>query len=283
MRLEADPLAAISRDNAPVAIHARLRWMNGGAADRALAKRVIDRLRREQSDDGSWGASVAATIRNLFDLWLLGQPDRMTAKAVDWLLEMHHPALRNVCGGIYDGMFFRLTAADRARLRQLRSLPFTAGCSGFVKTGAALFFATVFGQGDARRVSAAYERAERVGQDRNGRWCSASCGNNILQAVAVHPQYSDGPAMRLAVQALRERQDAAGAWSGGVPFFPTLMALSRVRSVPAQEQVRKALQRAARVQNKDGSFGRTDQAFHAFVVLDAMERTGSRADARRLG
>ena len=189
MQFKADPLSVFTRDQSAIAIHARLRWMNGGARDSALGRRVLDRLRRTQADDGSWGGSVAATIEHLFDLWLLGQPDRMTARAIDWLLEVPLEPPRNLCGGVYDGMFFRVLTADRPRLRRLRSLPFTGGCGGFVKTGAALFFATVLGQGSADRVARAYARAEAVGRLRQGRWCSDSCGNNILQAVAAHEQF----------------------------------------------------------------------------------------------
>lgn len=272
MQFKADPRVVFTREESPIAIHSRLRWMNGGAKDRALAGRVVDRLRREQSADGSWGGSVAATIQNLFDLWLVGEPSRATAKAIDWLLEVPHAPLSGICGGVYDGMFFRVPRADRQRLRELRALPFTNGCGGFVKTGAALFFATVFGQGDARRVRVAYDRAEAVGVQRNGRWCSDSCGSNILQAVAIHPRRSKDKAMGLAIRSLASRQEASGKWRGAVPFFPTVFAFSRLDDKSARRQVRLAMQHLAAIQNKDGSWGRSHQAFHALVALDACER-----------
>jgi hypothetical protein len=266
-----------------MAVHARLRWMNGGRQDRALAGKLMAGLRREQGADGSWNGSVHQTIHNLFSLWLLqeslnGQAgkSRCTAKAVDWMLECGHGTGRGgMCGcdGVYEGLFFGIGRADREPLRKIAGVPFTPGCGGFVKTGAALFFATVFQQGDVERVQRAYQRLEQVGMHRHGQWCSWPCSNNILQAFAVHPEYGASKTMQKAIARLGECQTLKGDWGGNIPFYPTLFALSRVGGVKAKAQVGKALACAMGKQNRDGTWGRTQREAQTWMVLDAIERT----------
>jgi hypothetical protein len=213
----------------------------------------------------------------LWELWLLDAgADGVTQRAVEWLMEKGQAVREGICGGVYDGLFFRVGREDRAALRRPSGTVFTPGCSGFVMSGAALFFATVFGQGDAGRREAAYRRLEAVGRMRHGRWCSSSCGNNILQAFATDPVRRECGAMKLAVKALGEVQDGSGAWGRGTPFFPTLWALARVGTKGAREQVRRAVACAAAKQRGDGSFGGTWRAERTWMLLDAMECAGIR-------
>ncbi len=280
MKLKANPYAVFETGDSPIVIHAQRRWMGGDRADRVLAGRIIAELRKGQSEDGSWSGSVARTLESLYALWLLlDEGDRSTAKGVDWLLEVGHPPMRCPCrdGATYDGLFFRMRRGESDALRHLHGVPFTPGCAGFVKTGAALFFASAFGQGDSQRVAGAYESLTRVVKVRQGRWCSGSCGNNILLAFAVHPKHSRSAAMGRAVSWLSSQQMPDGTWRRGVPFFSALAALSHVKHPLSAQQCQRALDRLERTQNHDGSWGRGQPQLNTFLVLDATERLGTRS------
>ena len=242
--------------------------------DDALAGQMISKVCKGQSPDGSWGGSVATTIDRLFALWLSMEGGRLAGRPRRWTgfwkwttQPMHH---QSSDGAAYDGLFFRRGRGESVALRKLRGVPFTPGCSGFIKTGAALYFACAFAQGNADRVAAAYDSLSRVIEVRQGRWCSGSCGNNILLAFAAHPKHSQSAGMRRAVAWLSDQQDADGSWRKGVPFFPTFLALSRAKHNLAAHQRQRALQRLERTQNRDGSWGRSQPLLNTYLVLDAI-------------
>ena len=264
VQFTADPYAVFAKSDSPLAIHGRQRWLKDDAckdADRAVAK-----LQKSQSDDGSWPGSVRQTVESLFALWLLGRRSAATAAGVDWLLEVGRPPMRHVN---YSNLFF---GAHRSDVDSLREVPFSKGCSGFVKTGAALFLASVLEQGDEQRVSDAFDTLGRLPAKRGGRWCSASCSNNILQAYAANRRFSDSAAMRLAVKRLEADQTATGAWADQIPFYATFYALSQVPLKSADAQFRRALPRIIRNQRLDGTWG--NNLINTFLVLDALERKG---------
>ena len=272
MQLHSNPLTPFEKDNSPLSLHARLRWMNAGSRDDAKRRRAIDALLRQQSPDGSFAHSVARTIIALFDLHLLhAAPDRHTLAAINFLLETHLPPLQGICGGVYDGMFFRVDRPDRHALRHLRNLPFTNGCGGFVKTGAALYFAAAFHQGDPHRIATAHARINTVARQRHGRLCSGPCANNLLQACALDPTQRHQDAATLTAAYLATLQTPAGTWTRSVPFFPTLNALARLHSRPARLQFDQALSRALATQSRTGTWGRTSAPFNAYTLLDAAE------------
>ncbi len=278
-KLMKNPLAVFETKSSedPIAIHVRRKFLGGSSADDRTAQRQVERILKGRGKDGTWGGSVPATIQALFGLWLLDYKDDRTAAALDWLLQTDRPVMAS--GGNapdrYDGMLFRVGRGERDALNRMRGVPFTRGCGGFVKTGATLLLATRLGQGDAGRLGIAYEGLARVVKARQGRWCSDSCGNNMLQAFAVHPKWGVSAEMHLAAKYLAGRQDADGAWDGGIPFYPTLYALSHVGGKAADAQVAKALKRAAGMQNRDGSFGRGSSSLvNTFMVLTAMRNKG---------
>jgi hypothetical protein len=265
--LKADPYSIFEKSDSPIAMHARKRWASkGGEAD---SKKITAVIRSSQSANGSWNNSVAQTIENLFALFLLVRPSPATAKAIDWLLEVDQPPMQHPC---YSNLFFRVRRAD---VELLKTGPFSPGCSGFVKTGGALFLASLFNQGDDRRVSQAFATLAKLPAQRQGRFCSASCSNNILQAFAANDEYRSSAAMKLAVARLEQEQMPNGNWSSGFPFYPTFYALSRIESKSADAQFRRALPRIVRVQKKDGSWGHSP--LNTFLVLDALERKGMSA------
>jgi hypothetical protein len=268
-------LSIFEQSDSAIAIHARRRWMNGGKRDGVLAGRILSRRRRQQSGDGSWAGSVAKTIENLFAIWLLDEHlSHTTAKAIDWMLEVGHPAMHHECGdgAAYDSMFFRMARGERESLREMSGVPFTQGCAGFIKTGAALFFATAFGH-RSDLADAAYDSLSRVVQVRQGRWCSPSCGNNILQAFAIHETRSTSAAMKRAVAWLATQQEESGAW-GSVPFYPTVFAMGHLKDASSRRQLRAAMRRLQRLRNPDGSWGRSQRELNTLLALDAMERSG---------
>ena len=92
MQFKTSPYVVFEKDDTPLTIHARLRWMNGGSKDRTRARQAVDALRHRQSDDGSWDGSVAQTIESLLGLWLLSDGVALYARActrLHWLPRQH--------------------------------------------------------------------------------------------------------------------------------------------------------------------------------------------------
>lgn len=272
--LKTNPLPFFEKSVSPFARHAQARWgaLQGGAI------MTPPLTAPGQGADGSWNDSVHDTIRQLYARWLIAPVlDEPTSRGLCWLLEVGHPPQRWQAsdGARYDDLFFKMRRGDPSRLRVLQGAPFSAGCSGFVKTGAALFLAQQFGLPDEEgRMGRAFASLARIPPLRRGWWCSASCGANIFQAFAVHPDYSRSPAMGLAIDYLAACQGEDGAWEGGIPFYETFNALSRLEDDRATRQFECALPRVVRAQAADGGWGRSDRELKAFLVLDALDRKG---------
>ena len=230
-----------------------------------------------QQADGSWNGSVADTIQQLYALWLVHPVlDETAQKGLRWLLEYNRPPMRTLdeTRVSYDNLFFEMARGEAPRLRVLSGVPFNSGCSGFVKTGAALFLAAGFGLAEDERVRNAYITLERIPARREGWWCSASCGANIFQAFAACPAPARGPAMALALEYLAGRQTKRGDWTGGIPFYSTFNALSRLDHPQAARMFERALPRVTGAQAANGAWGRDDQELKTFLVLDALDRAG---------
>lgn len=262
-------LSIFADSAAPAARSARARWGGGEPARWTPAP---------QRADGSWNGSVHDTIQELYAAWLSepleGSAREAAERGVNWLLECHHPPIRghrNADGASYDNLFFEMEQRyEAARLRVMTGVPFGDGCSGFVKTGAALFLAQELGLGSRERVALAFESLEGIPAIRRGWWCNARCGSNIFQAYVLHP----GPALGLALDFLARRESSNGGWGDGVPFYPTLNALARLDDRRAAEMFARALPRVQGSRAADGGWGRSDREFKTFLVLDAFERKG---------
>lgn len=275
MKLKHHPLAIFQNSDTPLALHVRQKWINPSSRDQHTADSLRDRLQSAQQSDGSWGGSVATTIENLFAVWLLGTVDAATERAVNWLMETDQPPLRRVNkdGGRYDDMFFHTPARDdRKRLRQLRGVPSTPGCAGFVKTGAALFHALELRQGDAARITRACQTLSHLFVYRHGRPCTGSCNVSLLMAMAVDCRRFDPQAIAAAIGWLQRQQQPGGSWAKGIPFFETVYALHRFPQKLAAAQLDRALAYAATMQRRNGGWGRTDQQLKTFLLLPALHQ-----------
>jgi hypothetical protein len=80
--------------------------------------------------------------------------------------------------------------------------------------------------------------------------------------------------MKLALSRLGREQLSSGGWRGTIPFYPTFNALSRLNLPQADRQFKKALNKIAKTQNKDGSWGRSSRKFDSYLVVDALQRKG---------
>lgn len=275
MQLHAEPLATFAHGDSPLSLHVRLHYGAGGMADRDSAARQRAAILAQQDSDGRWKRSTGHTVNALFQLWLLDQqPCSTTARGVDALLEAHYPLPRQSQHPEYFDMLS--CHVSRGELAHLNDVPFTMGCSLFVKSGAALFFAAKFGQGDAARIAAARRVFDLRAKDplRRGCWCSGPCANNVVQGYAASPDLACGPAMRLVVSHLAAQQRPSGEWGSNIPFYPTCFALAQVPGGAALRQLKLAAAKLVKTQNRDGTWGRSKRELNTFLVLDALQRVG---------
>ena len=275
VKLKFDPFQVFQGDRSPVGLRARIDF-DGRHGCAYTAEKLAGEILVRQRPDGSWG-DTSSTIKALYDLSLLNPGGNLiTRQGVRWLLEEHLPPM--VCtstdGAPYDGLFFRTEKNQSTKLNAMTGTPFTRGCSGFIKTGAALYLAAEHGLKKSERIAPAIESLEKVVALRGGRWCSWSCSNNILQGFAALPEAREGSAMRKAVATLGKIQKPSGAWAGA-PFYPTLFALSRLDSKPAKKQVAMALAKCARTQRRDGAWGGRGRLHDTYLVLESMRRAGA--------
>lgn len=273
MSLRFDPLAIFAAGETAIALHVRKHYGKPDKHDRAISRQCRADILTQQQADGRWGGCAGRTINALFALWLLDQPScEQTARGVDALLDASHPLpARSQHPEWFDMLAYRVR---RAELSRMEGVPFTMGCSLFVKTGAALFFAAKFGQGDVARIEAARKVFDARAADpkRHGCWCSGPCANNIIQAYAASPDLSRGPAMRLALDYLAREQLSSGAWGRAIPFHPTVFALAQVPGESAEMQLQRAVGLLVARQNRDGSWGRSKCELRTFLVLGALRR-----------
>jgi prenyltransferase/squalene oxidase-like repeat protein len=261
-----NPLCFLRKDSSIFGTAARYRWDSASETEIDLPA---------QETNGSINNSVVETVSHLYNISLFRyKSDVKIDAALNWLLEYEHKPLAYNCndGASYSNMFFKTSRIDNEKIRKLKGLPFTMGCSGFFKTGAVLYLTSHFGKLEDERVRKAYKNIVSIPQYRKGWYCSPSCGNNLFQAVVKHPIYSAGRAVDQNLAYLRSKQLDNGSWSGGLPFYPIVNALSYLKQVDADRILSKAIEKLINSQNKDGSWGRTDKALKTYLILDAMER-----------
>ncbi len=280
MKLKYSPYSVFKRSTTPYGLYARTRWMGetSGELNRRI-ERLLELLSKRQSDTGSWNDSVVDTVENLYALSLLS-PRRSTAavNAVDWLLEKEHPSTVHISGdgSPYSGLFFRVKRGDTAGIYNRRDLPFNRGCSGFFKSGAALYFSGIFGKQNDPRAEAAFRSLDRVLDTRGGVWCSLPCSNNILRAYVSHPAKRDSRGTRKALKYLEHVQTETGGWKGTPFFYQTFNTVAQSGLPSARRQIERAMNRVSRSQNRDGTWGKTNKEFNTFLVLDGLHRRGIR-------
>lgn len=234
-------------------------------------RRILARQRRDGSFSG-----LAPTLKGLFALQLL-QRDRTleSDRALDWVWETGLPPLgisRRPDGAIYHDLLFRVKRGDGARLNRGGESPFAKGCSGFIKTAAGIYLASVFGRGREARVLRSLQCLDGVLEARGGLWCSRSCSSNLLRAYTVHPDASHGRTIGGAVRALGRLQTPHGSWPG-LPFAATFEALAQLDTREAKVQVKRALSLVKATQHRDGTWGRgPNRELTSYFVVRGIRR-----------
>lgn len=277
MQLKATPLSAFARSDSPVALHVRRTFCGGSSRDDCTAGLLADKLLAEQRPDGSWDGKVGKSIENLFALWLLGTRNEQTRRAVNWLMETDRPPMRctNADGGRYDDMFFHTAdRADHRHVSDMSGVPFTAGCAGFVKTGAAVFLALELNQGDPGRVERACATLSHLFIYRKGRPCAGSCNMNLLVAMACDPGRFDPRSLKLALAWTGGHQKTDGSWAKGIPFYEMAYTLGRLPAKLGGSQLERCLTRALRIQHNDGTWGQAHRELDTFLMLPALRQAG---------
>lgn len=278
MNLKYSPYAIFKGSKTPYGLYARVNWMGESTANlKGAVERLVAAICREQVANGSWDDSVVRTAENLRILSLLA-PDRLDvgAKAVDWLLEKEHPPMVYLSGdgSPYTGLFFRMGHQDTKQIYSRDDLLFNRGCSGFVKTGAALYFSGFFGKEKDKRVASAFKSLDKVLETRGGRWCSLACSNNILRAYVSHPRKHSSSQTRKALRYLEKVQTEGGNWKRNPYFYRVFNIVAGSNLATARKQVQRAMPRILRSQNRDGGWGRTNREFKTFMVLDGLHQQG---------
>jgi hypothetical protein len=267
MTLRFDPLKIFRASKTPWGLYARQKWLNEEyhRAWKADFQITVGKLMQGQSPEGSWDGSVLKTIQRLFGLHLtVRYPNKDINRALDWLIDKASEAFRSR----------RADLGGPVTAAALKGLPFSPGLSRYLKLGATLFLATIFGRGHDGRVLELYEPLNRLGKENKGRWCGWSCSNNILRAFVVHPTYAKTETMSLAIEALARVQTQLGRWPDQVPFYQTVNALAHLNLNQADMQLERAFKRLYETQRRDGSWGRSQCEWHTFLIVHALKNKG---------
>lgn len=278
MELKYEPYAVFKRRSSPYALYARTHWMDEPASKlKDAVKRRVDFLAKSQTKNGSWNHSVVKTVENLYVLSLLApRGSSIGGRAVDWLLEKDEPPTVRISGdgSPYTGLPFRVGHEDVKQIYTRRDLPFHQGCSGFFKTGAALYFSGIFRRADDERVAIAFRSLDKALQIRGGKWCNVACSGNILRGYVDHPKKRDSVQTKKALKYLEQVQTKSGGWKGTPFFYQTFNTIARSGLPSARRQAKQAMKRVVRSQNPDGTWGRSNTEFNTFMVLDGLHRQG---------
>ena len=274
IELRANPYTVFEQHDSAISLHARQRWMNGTGQARSKSKELVREIAASQQPDGSWEERASVTIRNMFALWLLGgAPRKVLNRGIDWLTQLGQPVLTHKH---YYGMFFRTPNETVTPLHNMDDTPFTPGCTGLIKSGAAMFFACEYGRQDEPHIALAFDSAKKRPADPKGegRWCSPSCGENLFHAFAVHPKLSNSDAVRRYLDYLTSQQQPSGRFGNRTPFLPVVWSLAKLRQQSAMKLLKHALPAIAKSQRRDGTWGQKKCVLNAYLVLDALERAG---------
>jgi hypothetical protein len=276
MDFKYSPYTVFNKSRTPYGLYARAHWMGESSVKlKGAVERLVASICRSQRKNGSWGDSVVKTTENLHILSLLA-PHRVDfgSKAVDWLLEKEHPSIVHVSGdgSPYSGLFFKVGREDTKGIYGRNDILFNKGCSGFFKTGAALYFSGFYGREKDQRVANAFKSLDKVLNVRRGKWCSLSCSNNILRGYVSHPKKRDSSQIRKALRYLEGIQTKGGGWKETPYFYRTFNSIASSSLPAARRQVERAMPRILRSQNRDGTWGKSHKEFKTFLVLDGLHQ-----------
>jgi hypothetical protein len=278
VQLRYNPFLIFRNSASPYALHVRRKILESeNGSDLAASKKILQRILKGQSRDGSWKSSVIQTVKSLFEIELLEDgPLEAGGRAVEWLMQnpLSKDNSKSKLAEIYQGLFFWIPRPEEHTLPDRRDLLFNRGCSGFFKTGATLYFSGVFGLERDPRIKRAFRTLDNVLKQRDGKWCSLYCSNNILRAYVSHPLRRGHASTRTAVKYLEKNQKPDGSWPDNSYFYYTFHILAQSRLQSARKQIKKALPRVYRSQNRDGTWGRKGKEFTTFLVVDSLYKQG---------
>lgn len=277
-RLRYDPFAPFVNDLSPLGIYVRRDILGQRTPELALARNQhLSRLKSEQMSNGSWKDRVVPTIENLFHLILLGDAGSTVGEqAVDWLFNDHIESggKKHAAAHLPGGILHVLSRSDGQAIRQRRNLITNRGCAVLVKTGAALYFSAFFNLEGDPRVIDAFRALDQLYSQRRRKWCSYPCSNNVLRAYVSHPLKKSSRTTKSALSRLEHIQTRTGIWKGIPDFHHTVHIVATSTLPSAGRQFERAYQHLHKTQNQDGTWGRRDQLFKTFLVLDALVHQG---------
>ena len=272
-KLETDPLDYLVSSKSPIGIYLRKEVLKKEAEDDdALKKELYTETVAGQSDDGSWERLFVYTANNLWNLALLGYDagDSSVEKGLSWIrsLQKYH----------YHGYPGFFGSGNRKEARTMRSTfygEFVPGCTNFYQTTYAVHLLLTFGFGNSEEARTAVESYLRLWGDKDWQ-CGLQCGSNVLRVLIEHPMSRESKQVENGLRFLHRSQTKTGSWKHNrqnFPFYHTFHALSRSSHILAKEQLEKALPSVVRRQNKDGSWGRSEDKKETltYLVLDAFK------------
>jgi hypothetical protein len=232
-------------------------------ADTSLRKRLYDQTIADQSSDGSWNQLFVQTANSLWNLALLGYDakDRSVEKGLEWLLSIQRQSYRG-----FPGFFSSGNRKDPSLMRSTLYGEFGPGCSIFYQTTYAIHLLHIFGFDNSRQVEATVNSYLQFWRPN---WCGSWCNLNVLRVLIEHPLSRESRQVKEGLEYFKKIQAGSGTWNA-YPFYHTLHALSRAKHSLAKKQLEKALPSIIKRQNRDGSWGRTEDGTTTFLVLDAL-------------
>lgn len=269
-----NPLQVFAGSKTPVGLYARQKWLDEKDTDRWHRdfEETVRQLRTGQLHDGSWSHSEIETIHRLFGLHLtVREADDSVRQALEWLFRTDTVSnFLSLPHGAPDEMYGQGT--NKLDKTLFKNLPFVRGCFGHLVVCAVLFFHNCFGLSGGEFVGELYEIIGKEIESKGGRWCSIECTTNALRAFVTNDQYSRGKTTAMMVNYLGRRQLASGRWRGSTSFYLTLNALAHLDGEDARTQCTAAISEALRLQNKDGSWGKSEKEWNTFLVVHALRR-----------
>jgi hypothetical protein len=265
IELKVDPLKFAATLESPIGVYLRREvFKKENKADVALKKKLHDKIEAAQSADGSWNQLFVTTANNLWDLWLLGYDgqDNAARHGLEWLLSIQRYLYRG-----YQGFFNTNNRKDPSLMRSILYGEFGPGCTIFYETTYAVHLFHVYGFDGNSQVQTTVNSYLQFWRPN---WCGSWCNINVLRMLIEHPLSKESKQVEDSLRYFSRRQTRTGTWKG-YPFYHAFHALSRAKQEVALKQVGKALPALIRRQNTDGSWGKSHQETHTFLVLDALK------------
>ncbi len=262
MKLRFNPFQIFEASKSPAGLYARKKWLgeSGNASWQDDFSQTVSLLSAGQHADGSWFQSPVETIRRLFGLHLtVREKTADIERALAWLID---ETLTEHLTGSQSEAFSDET---------FRELPFVQAQPSVTLSCAALFLASVFQSEQDDRIA--------VSRRRLGRWLAGHADSsefwpekiNILRALIVSDSSAGDSETTALVQAFESIQQPSGLWPAPIDFFLTVNALAHLNTESSHRQWRAALPLLCNVQQKDGSWGRTDHEWNTFLVVHALK------------